>query len=409
MQEFSASPISPKSRSWCSTCSAAARRPACRPGPSSRISCPAPSPRTATPSTRCSFPDGPNEAFEFGADAFDLAERLQTPVFVMLDLDIGMNSHLSAPFKWDDARDLRPRQGPLVRGAGKGAEFRPLRRRRRRRDSLSNASRRAIRRAAPISPAAPAATASRAIPRKGCPISTTWSGWSTSSRPRAACCRARFSGGRRSRPGSAFSTTDRLLPPMDEAQQMLAARRHPCRRPAHPRVSARPEVQDFIDDHDQIFVVEQNRDAQMRTLISTDLGVATNRWTPILHYQRDADLRPLHLPRNRRAPAEPARRRNLSRPPNDLSRQAEVSSPLDRGQRTRLHPPRLRRFDVDAVRRLRSRLDHRGDHSRLLRARPAASPHRQTQRHRLLVEDADLHARPEPRLQLGARPHAVGR
>ena len=40
------------------------------------------------------FPDGPGEAFEFGARAFDLAERLQTPVFVMLDLDIGMNAHL---------------------------------------------------------------------------------------------------------------------------------------------------------------------------------------------------------------------------------------------------------------------------------------------------------------------------
>ncbi len=50
------------------------------------------------------IPDGPNEAFTFAADAFDLAERLQTPVFVMLDLDIGMNSHLSAPFAWDDAR-----------------------------------------------------------------------------------------------------------------------------------------------------------------------------------------------------------------------------------------------------------------------------------------------------------------
>src|SRR6185437_10339056 len=40
------------------------------------------------------IPDGPNEAFEFAARAFDLAERLQTVVFVMLDLDIGMNSHL---------------------------------------------------------------------------------------------------------------------------------------------------------------------------------------------------------------------------------------------------------------------------------------------------------------------------
>ena len=52
------------------------------------------------------FPEDPHEAFEFGALAFDLADRLQTPVFVMLDLDIGMNSHLCAPFDWDDARQL---------------------------------------------------------------------------------------------------------------------------------------------------------------------------------------------------------------------------------------------------------------------------------------------------------------
>ena len=57
------------------------------------------------------LPDGPNETFEFTARAFDLAERLQTPVFVMIDLDIGMNSHLSPPFEWDDQRRLRPRQG----------------------------------------------------------------------------------------------------------------------------------------------------------------------------------------------------------------------------------------------------------------------------------------------------------
>ena len=42
------------------------------------------------------FPEDPREAFEFGALAFDLADRLQTPVFVMLDLDIGMNDRLCA-------------------------------------------------------------------------------------------------------------------------------------------------------------------------------------------------------------------------------------------------------------------------------------------------------------------------
>jgi 2-oxoglutarate ferredoxin oxidoreductase subunit alpha len=50
------------------------------------------------------FPEDPYECFLFGAQAFDLAERLQTPVFVMSDLDIGMNDHLCKPFDWDDSR-----------------------------------------------------------------------------------------------------------------------------------------------------------------------------------------------------------------------------------------------------------------------------------------------------------------
>ena len=50
------------------------------------------------------FPEDPTETFEFGAIAFDLADRLQTPVFVMMDLDIGMNHHLCRPLTWDDSR-----------------------------------------------------------------------------------------------------------------------------------------------------------------------------------------------------------------------------------------------------------------------------------------------------------------
>ncbi|BBK35117.1 ferredoxin oxidoreductase [Allostella sp. ATCC 35155] len=52
------------------------------------------------------LPEDPHEAFEMGAAAFDLADRLQTPVFVMLDLDIGMNEWLCRPFQWDDSRRL---------------------------------------------------------------------------------------------------------------------------------------------------------------------------------------------------------------------------------------------------------------------------------------------------------------
>jgi 2-oxoglutarate ferredoxin oxidoreductase subunit alpha len=50
------------------------------------------------------FPEDPAECFDFAAAALDLADRLQTPVFVMSDLDIGMNQRLCAPFRWDDAR-----------------------------------------------------------------------------------------------------------------------------------------------------------------------------------------------------------------------------------------------------------------------------------------------------------------
>ncbi|HSC96557.1 MAG TPA: 2-oxoacid:acceptor oxidoreductase subunit alpha, partial [Burkholderiales bacterium] len=50
------------------------------------------------------FPEDPTECFEFSAQAFDLAERLQTPVFVMTDLDIGMNTRLCDPLQWNDSR-----------------------------------------------------------------------------------------------------------------------------------------------------------------------------------------------------------------------------------------------------------------------------------------------------------------
>ncbi len=50
------------------------------------------------------FPASPRECFEMTADAFDLTERLQTPVIVMTDLDLGMNDHITQPLRWDDAR-----------------------------------------------------------------------------------------------------------------------------------------------------------------------------------------------------------------------------------------------------------------------------------------------------------------
>ncbi|HSH74722.1 MAG TPA: 2-oxoacid:acceptor oxidoreductase subunit alpha, partial [Longimicrobiales bacterium] len=49
------------------------------------------------------YPADPKEAFEFSVQAFDLAERFQTPTFVLLDLDIGMNDWMIPKLEWDDA------------------------------------------------------------------------------------------------------------------------------------------------------------------------------------------------------------------------------------------------------------------------------------------------------------------
>ncbi|PLW83268.1 2-oxoacid:acceptor oxidoreductase subunit alpha [Kineobactrum sediminis] len=50
------------------------------------------------------FPSTPSECFEFGALSFDLADRLQTPIILLTDLDLGMNDNMSAPLVWDDVR-----------------------------------------------------------------------------------------------------------------------------------------------------------------------------------------------------------------------------------------------------------------------------------------------------------------
>ncbi len=52
------------------------------------------------------LPADPKEAFEMSATALDLADRLQTPIFVMTDLDIGMNEWLVDPLTWDDTRKM---------------------------------------------------------------------------------------------------------------------------------------------------------------------------------------------------------------------------------------------------------------------------------------------------------------
>ena len=60
----------------------------------------------------CLYPSDPREAFEFAVASFDLAERYQTPVFVLSDLDIGMNDWMIPKLTWDDR--YRPDRGKVL-------------------------------------------------------------------------------------------------------------------------------------------------------------------------------------------------------------------------------------------------------------------------------------------------------
>ncbi len=148
------------------------------------------------------FPEDPAEAFEFAAAAFDLAERLQTTIFLMLDLDIGMNHRLCRPLKWDDAKQYDRGKvmtaemleegrdfGRYLDVDGDGIPYRTY--------PGTHPTK------APISPAAPRATAMRAIPRKAPSTPTTCSAWCASSRPRRTWCRGRCRPTRPSRPNTA--------------------------------------------------------------------------------------------------------------------------------------------------------------------------------------------------------------
>jgi 2-oxoglutarate/2-oxoacid ferredoxin oxidoreductase subunit alpha len=229
------------------------------------------------------LPDGPAEAFEFGALAFDLADRLQTPIFVMLDLDIGMNSHLCAPFRWDDSRKLDRGKVMTFEDLESGRDF----------GRYLDVDGDGI----------PWRTIPGTHPTRGAYFARG------TSRDRYA--RYTEEGGpyvdNMERLLRKYETARRLLPraelreaakptrigvihygstsaSMDEAAGLLAAdgvHVDALRLRAFPFGA---EVGEFIAAHEQIFVVEQNRDAQMRTLLMTDLGVDPAQLTAILHF-----------------------------------------------------------------------------------------------------------------------------
>jgi 2-oxoglutarate ferredoxin oxidoreductase subunit alpha len=230
------------------------------------------------------FPCDPKECFDLATDAFDLAERLQTPVIVMLDLDLGMNEHVSSPMHWDDDRkydrgkvlnaeeldDLKENWGRYLDVDGDGICYR---------------------------------TYPGTHPTKG----------------------AYFTRGTSHNEYAAYTEEspiykagmERLLVKWDTARSLVPAPRTKIRdidfkigiiffgtttHAAYEAISRfakrglkinslrirsfpfQDEVIAFINDHENIFVIEQNRDAQLRTMLMTENAISPRKMRSILNF-----------------------------------------------------------------------------------------------------------------------------
>ncbi len=229
------------------------------------------------------FPEDPTECFEFSAKAFDLADRLQTPVFMLTDLDIGMNNRLCDPLQWDDSRaydhgkvmtyeELEAGKdfGRYLDVDGDGIPYRtypgthPTRGAYFTRGSTKD-------RYARYSEAGPDYVDNmQRLLRKFetaktlVPVPLLY----PAERP------ARF--------GAIFYGS--TSPAMREALDVLAARGIHVNAL---RVRAFPfqeEIADFVASHPWVFVVEQNRDAQLKTLLVNEAKVNPTRLLSVLHY-----------------------------------------------------------------------------------------------------------------------------
>jgi 2-oxoglutarate ferredoxin oxidoreductase subunit alpha len=229
------------------------------------------------------FPEDPKECFEMAAQAFDLADRLQTPVFVLSDLDIAMNQRLCDPLTWDETRhydrgkvmsfqDLEAGRdfGRYLDVDGDGIAYRtypgthPTRGAYFTRGTTKD-------RYARYSEAGPDYVDNmQRLLRKF----ETAKGLVPAARLRQAAQPARCGVIHFGSTGPAMREALDLLEAQGLHLDALRVRAFPFGDP----------VSEFIAAHDRIFVVEQNRDGQLRMLLGNECAADPARLIPILHF-----------------------------------------------------------------------------------------------------------------------------
>ena len=270
------------------------------------------------------FPASPKECFEMTVDAFDLTERLQTPVIIMTDLDLGMNDHISEPLTWDDSRVydrgkvLTSEQLDKIyhvmsngNGNGNNVEAQPDQEAEHAGDFLEQFNSKWGRYLDIDDDGIPYRTIAGTNPTRGAFVTRgssrdeygvyTEDGaayqrnvdrlmkkWETAATlvPEPEFYgdgeKGRKGEGETNRDGVIFfgTSTDSAL----EALEMLEADSialDAMRPRAFPFGNA---FREFVASHERIFVIEQNRDAQFRSLIMIELGTDAAKLVPVLNY-----------------------------------------------------------------------------------------------------------------------------
>lgn len=227
------------------------------------------------------IPSTPKECFDFAADAFDYADQLQTPIIVMSDLDLGMNEITSEAFTWEDSREYNhgkvlsaedldelDKFGRYLDVDGDGIGYRTL----------------------PGTHPHKGAFFTRGTSRDEYAVYTEDPDVYTNNMQRLL---TKWETAREMLPKAEIEDSDQSTGviyygtsaiPMTETLMLLADAGVMVDTMRIRSFPFGPEVEEFISSHQPVFLIEQNRDAQMKTLLVNDLGLNPDQIESVLYF-----------------------------------------------------------------------------------------------------------------------------
>ncbi|MBK7666456.1 MAG: 2-oxoacid:acceptor oxidoreductase subunit alpha [Sphingobacteriaceae bacterium] len=229
------------------------------------------------------FPSTPKECFEMTAESFDLAEGLQTPVIVMTDLDLGMNDHMTPPLVWDDKRQYK--RGKVLDAAAlekieKFGRYLDVDK-----DGITY-------RTIPGTHPSKGSFFTRGTSRDEYAVYTEDSDayqrnmdrlmrkWDTAKNMVPAP--QLYQKQNKSENGILFFGTSQYA--AEEAMDILDEQGKPVDAIRIKGFPFNKTVENFINSHKRVFVIEQNRDAQMKSLLMIELQASPTKLISVLNY-----------------------------------------------------------------------------------------------------------------------------